>query len=37
MGWISVVPFQMSGVRFRGLPAVPGTDRFPELNTFALM
>lgn len=32
MGWISVVPFQMSGVRFRGLPAVPGTDRFPELN-----
>lgn len=32
MGWIGVVPFQMSGVRLRGLPPVPGTDRFPELN-----
>lgn len=30
--WIGVVPFQMSGVRLRGLPPVPGTDRFPELN-----
>ena len=30
--WIGVVPFQMSGVRFRGLPPVPGTDCFPELN-----
>ena len=30
--WVAVVPFQMSGVRLRGLPPVPGTDRFPELN-----
>ena len=30
--WIGVVPFRMSGVRLRGLPAVPGTDQFPELN-----
>lgn len=30
--WIGLVPFQMSGVRLRGLPPVPGTDRFPELN-----
>ena len=32
MGWIGVVPFRMSGVRLRGLPPIPGTDRFPELN-----
>ena len=31
-GWIGVVPFQMSDIRLRGLPAIPGTDRFPELN-----
>lgn len=30
--WIGVVPFSMSGVRLRGLPPVPGTDEFPELN-----
>ena len=30
--WISVVPFRMSGIRLRGLPPVPGTDEFPELN-----
>ena len=30
--WIGVVPFWMSGVRARGLPAVPGFSRFPELN-----
>ena len=30
--WIGVVPFWMSGVRARGLPAVPGLSRFPELN-----
>lgn len=30
--WIGVVPFRMSGVRLRGLPPVPGTDLFPELN-----
>ena len=30
--WISVVPFLMTGVRLRGLPPVPGTGTFPELN-----
>ena len=35
-GWIGVVPFQMSDVRLRGLPAIPGTDRFPELHNLFL-
>lgn len=30
--WVAVVPFRMSGVRLRGLPPIPGTDQFPELN-----
>jgi len=30
--WIGVIPFRMSGVRLRRLPAVPGTAAFPELN-----
>ena len=30
--WIGVVPFRMSGIRLRGLPAIPGTSAFPELN-----
>lgn len=30
--WVGVVPFWMSGVRGRGLPAAPGVSRFPELN-----
>lgn len=30
--WIAVVPFHMSGIRLRGLPLVPGTSRFAELN-----
>lgn len=30
--WLGVVPFRMSGVRLRGLPAVLGTSAFPELN-----
>lgn len=30
--WIGILPFLMSGVRLRGLPPIPGTDRFPELN-----
>lgn len=30
--WISVVPFRMSGVRPRHLPAVPWLSAFPELN-----
>jgi uncharacterized protein len=30
--WVAVVPFWMSGVRARGLPAIPGLSKFPELN-----
>jgi uncharacterized protein len=30
--FLGVVPFWMSGVRARGLPAMPGVSRFPELN-----
>ena len=30
--WLGVVPFRMSGVRLRGLPALPGARAFPELN-----
>ena len=30
--WVGVVPFWMSGVRGRGLPAIPALSRFPELN-----
>jgi uncharacterized protein YqjF (DUF2071 family) len=30
--WLAVVPFRMSGIRRRPLPAVPGTAAFPELN-----
>lgn len=30
--WLGVVPFRMSGIRFRGLPPLPGTSAFPELN-----
>lgn len=30
--WIGVVPFRMSDVRPRGLPAVSGLSDFPELN-----
>jgi uncharacterized protein len=30
--WIAVAPFQMSGIRARGLPPIPGLSRFPELN-----
>lgn len=30
--WLAVVPFRMSKIRFRGLPPIPGTDAFPELN-----
>lgn len=30
--WVGAVPFVMSGVRFRGLPSVPGVSRFLELN-----
>jgi uncharacterized protein YqjF (DUF2071 family) len=30
--WVGIVPFRMSGVRPRFLPAVPGLSAFPELN-----
>lgn len=30
--WVGVVPFWMDQIRFRGLPAIPGLSRFPELN-----
>ncbi len=30
--WVAVAPFHMSGIHARGLPAVPGLSRFPELN-----
>lgn len=30
--WIGIVPFHMSNVRPRWVPALPGLSRFPELN-----
>lgn len=30
--WLGVVPFRMTGVRLRGLPALPWLSAFPELN-----
>lgn len=30
--YAAVAPFHMSGVRNRGMPAIPGLSRFPELN-----
>jgi uncharacterized protein YqjF (DUF2071 family) len=30
--WLGVVPFRMTGVGMRGLPDVPGTASFPEIN-----
>ena len=30
--WIAVTPFYLAGLRARGLPAIPGTAAFPELN-----
>jgi uncharacterized protein len=30
--WVAVVPFRMSGVHLRGMPAVPRLSKFPELN-----
>jgi len=30
--WVGVIPFWMSDVRFRGLPPIPTTGTFPELN-----
>jgi uncharacterized protein YqjF (DUF2071 family) len=31
-GWVGIVPFWMDQVRVRTLPAIPGANRFPELN-----
>ena len=30
--WVGLVPFWMTGIRFRGTPAIPGTSTFPETN-----
>ncbi len=30
--WVGVIPFWMSGVRFRGMPPIPTAATFPELN-----
>jgi uncharacterized protein YqjF (DUF2071 family) len=30
--WVGVAPFHMSGICLRGMPAIPGLSRFPELN-----
>jgi uncharacterized protein YqjF (DUF2071 family) len=30
--WIAVTPFEITRLRLRGLPPIPGTSRFPELN-----
>ena len=30
--WVGVIPFWMSGVRFRGIPPIPTASVFPELN-----
>lgn len=32
VAWVGVIPFHMTGVRLRGLPAVPGIGSFVELN-----
>lgn len=30
--WLGIVPFRMSGIHFRGTPALPYLSAFPELN-----
>ncbi|MFT9848460.1 YqjF family protein [Aneurinibacillus sp. REN35] len=30
--WVGIVPFDMSHIRLRGLPPIPGTSSFPEIN-----
>lgn len=30
--WVGIVPFRMTGVRLRGMPALPGLGAFPEMN-----
>lgn len=31
-GWISIVPFNMTNIRIHGLPPIPFTSSFPEIN-----
>jgi uncharacterized protein len=30
--WLGITPFEVSGLRSRGAPPIPGLSRFPELN-----
>jgi uncharacterized protein len=30
--WLAITPFEVTGLRLRGTPPVPGLSRFPELN-----
>jgi uncharacterized protein len=30
--WVGIVPFWMDRIQIRGLPIIPGANRFPELN-----
>ena len=30
--WVGITPFVLSGLRPRGVPAIPGLSRFPEIN-----
>lgn len=30
--WLAITPFRMTGVRARGMPALPGLSEFPEIN-----
>jgi hypothetical protein len=30
--WLTLTPLRVSGLRLRGLPALPGMSRFPEIN-----
>lgn len=30
--WLGIIPFHMTGVRWRGVPALPWVSAFPELN-----
>ncbi len=30
--WLGIIPFRMSGIRFRYLPPIPGTSAFLEMN-----
>ena len=30
--WLAITPFRLTGLRLRGLPAIPGLSGFPEIN-----